>query len=122
MLPSIQAHLQVLGQDHVPVRVLPVSVLPVQCPRIAPRGGAVFRAWTAVDLIGVVKGNGNAVQCQPAQQNFGVWGVHRTNGCPAPGKSLHPVKDSLTALIGKAATMASHRTGMVNMAHIGKAF
>ena len=102
VLSSIQAHLQVLGQDHVPVRVLPVSVLPVQRPRVAPRGGAVFRAWTAVDLIGVVKGNGNAVQCQPAQQEFRRVGRPPDGKRSAQrlGKAVHPVKDSLTALIG----------------------
>lgn len=48
MLFAVQAHLQVLGQDHIPIRVLAVAVFPVQHPHVAPRRRAVLHAGAAV--------------------------------------------------------------------------
>ncbi|CUP48229.1 Uncharacterised protein [Flavonifractor plautii] len=102
VLLAVQAHLQVLGQNHVPVRVLAVAILPVQRPHVAPRRRAVLHAGAAVLPGGVVQGDCGGIERQRPQQETGR--VRR----PADGKRmvqlggkpLHEVKDSHAGRIG----------------------
>lgn len=70
MLPCVQAHLQVLGQNYIFTGVF-VAVFPIQLPHFSPMGRAVFLTGTAVLLIGVIIGDGNDVDVQGSQQELG---------------------------------------------------
>lgn len=61
MFPPIQAHAEILGEDHVVVGGL-VPVLEVQCVDIPPMGGAVFLAGPLVLTAGKVQSDGESVQ------------------------------------------------------------
>ena len=100
MLPSVEAHTQVLGEDHVPGRIF-VAVLLVQLSDAAPAGRAVFLAGTSVHAGGIVKRNPARIEGKTAQHEFD--GVRR----PAQGKGLvhsfgkerHELKEIHTVLI-----------------------
>ncbi len=69
MFPPIQAHAEILGEDHVVVGVL-VPVFEVQRVDIPPMGGAVFLAGLLVLPAGKVEGDGEGVQYQGHHHEF----------------------------------------------------
>ena len=81
VLPSVQTHAQVLGEDHVFGWVF-VAVLLVQLPDAAPAGRAVFHAGTPVHAGRIVYSDRSGVDHKSAQHEFD--GVRR----PAQGKGL----------------------------------
>ncbi len=81
VLPPVEAHAQVLSEDHVPGRIF-VAVLLVQLPDAAPFRRAVFFTGASVHARRIVKRNPARIQDQTAKNEFD--GVRR----PAQGKGL----------------------------------
>ena len=100
VLPSIEAHAQVLGEDHVPGRVF-VAVLLVQLPDAAPAGRAVFLAGPSVHAGRIVHGDCPGVDHKSAQHEFD--GMRRPAKCKwlvhGVGKDSHELKEIHTVLI-----------------------
>ena len=100
MLPSVEAHTQVLGEDHVPGRIF-VAVLLVQLPDAAPAGRAVFLAGSSVHARGIVHGDCSGVDHQSTQHEFD--GVRRPAKCKGlvhgVGKDSHELKEIHAVLI-----------------------
>jgi len=100
VLPSVEAHTQVLCDDDVFVRIF-ITVLPVQLANISPTGGAVFFTRPFVLIRGIIKNDSTDIQQQstqheldsvrrPAQRNRGI---HRI------GKDSHKLKEIHAVLI-----------------------
>ena len=100
VLPPVEAHAEILGEDGVVAGVL-VPVLPVKLVYVPPAGGAVFLSGAAVLLGGNVQHNGEGIDHQSSQHEFG--GVRG----PMDGKGAfqhhtetpHEVKDGHALLI-----------------------
>ena len=97
VLPPVEAHAEVLGEDGVVVRVL-VPVFPVKLVYVPPAGGAVLLSGSAVLLGGNVQHNGEGIDHQRPQHEFeGVGGPMDGKGAfQHDTETPHEVKDGHT--------------------------
>ena len=100
MLPSVEAHTQVLCEDDVFVGIF-ITVLFVQLPDISPTGRAVFLTGALVLIRGIIKNDSADIQQQSAQHEFDSvrCPMQRKGGVHRIGKDGHELKEIHAGLI-----------------------
>ena len=81
MVPCVQAHLQVLGENYILAWVF-IPVFSIELMDIAPFGRAVFLAGSAVLQTGIVQYDRNSVDTQGTKHEF------QGMLCPVQGKRM----------------------------------